>query len=118
MHVWFADVVTAHLRRSSEEEADDTGQVVSVRGSVVDVRFLQRLPAIYAVLRAVDESDLVLEVLAQLDAQTVRAIALTATRGLARGRLLRDTGQPLLAPVGSAVLSRMLDVLGRPIDRR
>ena len=30
---------------------------------------------------------------------------------------VRDTGGPLKAPVGRPVLSRMLDVFGKPIDR-
>ena len=44
------------------------GTVVSVRGSVVDIRFDERLPAIYSVLRAGMENQIVIEVLAQLDA--------------------------------------------------
>ena len=44
-------------------------------------------------------------------------IALTPTQGLARGMTVRDTGGPLKAPVGKAVLSRMFDVFGRCIDR-
>ena len=56
-----------------------------MRGSVVDVRFEQRLLPIYSVLRAGDEGRIVIEVLAQHDARPVRGIALTPTQGLARG---------------------------------
>ena len=93
------------------------GLVVSVRGSVVDVRFDAHLPPIYTVLRAGDEEQIVIEVLAQQDAYHVRGIALTPTQGLARGMAVEDTGGPLKAPVGHALLSRMLDVLGKTIDR-
>ena len=55
--------------------------------------------------------------LSQLDARHVRGIALTPTQGLARGMVVEDTGGPLIAPVGKAVLSRMFDVFGNPIDR-
>jgi len=58
------------------------GVVVSVRGSVVVVRFDQQLPPIYSVLRAGDQQQIVIEVLSQQDARTVRGIALTPTRGL------------------------------------
>ena len=58
------------------------------------------LPPIYSVLRAGDEGQIVIEVLAQLDAHHVRGIALTPTQGLARGMAVEDTGGPLKAPVG------------------
>ena len=93
------------------------GVVVSVRGSVVDIRFNEHLPPIYSVLRAGADKEIVIEVLAQRDAQCVRGIALTPTQGLARGMAVEDTGGPLKAPVGKGVLSRMFDVFGNAIDR-
>ena len=93
------------------------GPVVAVRGSVVDVLFEGQLPPIYSVLRAGAEGQIVIEVLAQRDAQHVRGIALTPTQGLARGMPVANTGGPLQAPVGKGILSRMFDVFGKPIDR-
>ena len=93
------------------------GAVVSIRGSVVDVRFDKHLPPIYSVLRAGDGGRIVIEVLTQRDEHCVRGIALTPTQGLARGMAVEDTGGPLKAPVGKAILSRMFDVFGKPIDR-
>ena len=93
------------------------GTVVAVRGSVVDVLFEGQLPPIYSVLRAGAEWQIVIEVLAQRDAQHVRGIALTPTQGLARGMPVANTGGPLQAPVGKGILSRMFDVFGKPIDR-
>jgi F-type H+-transporting ATPase subunit beta len=98
---------------------ENSGRVVSVRGSVVDVRFDGHLPPIYSVLRAgAEKKDIVIEVLAQRDARHVRGIALTPTQGLARGMAVEDTGGPLKAPVGKGVLSRMFDVFGNAIDRQ
>src|SRR5271155_827309 len=94
------------------------GAVVSVRGSVVDVRFDGHLPPIYSVLRAGSEKHIVIEVLAQRDARHVRGIALTPTQGLARGMAVEDTGGPLKVPVGKGILSRMFDVFGNAIDRQ
>jgi F-type H+/Na+-transporting ATPase subunit beta len=93
------------------------GVVVAVRGNVVDIRFDERLPPIYSLLRAGPERQIVIEVLAQSDARHVRGISLTPTQGLARGMAVEDTGGPLKAPVGKAVLSRMFDVFGDTIDR-
>ena len=94
------------------------GSVASVRGSVVDIRFDGRLPPIGSVLRAGSDKQIVIEVLAQRDARHVRGIALTPTQGLARGMAVTDTGGPLKAPVGKAILSRMFDVFGNAIDRQ
>ena len=88
-----------------------------MRGSVVDIRFDERLPPIYSVLRAGDQGQIVIEVLAQRDARHVRGIALTPTQGLARGMAVEDTGGPLKVPVGKGILSRMFDVFGNAIDR-
>jgi F-type H+-transporting ATPase subunit beta len=93
------------------------GIVTAVRGSVVDSRFEDHLPAIYSVLRAGQKNEIIIEVLAQQDGHHVRGIALTPTQGLARGMVVEDSGGPLKAPVGDAVLSRMFDVFGNPIDR-
>src|ERR1700678_1096649 len=94
------------------------GVVTSVRGSVVDVRFEDNLPPIYSLLRTGKDAAIAIEVLIQLDDHRVRGIALNPTQGLARGMAVEDTGGPLKVPVGKALLSRMFDVFGKPIDRQ
>lgn len=101
----------------NEATTSNIGTVVAVRGSVVDVKFEKNLPAIHTLLRAGDKEQIVIEVLAQRDAHHVRGIAMTPTQGLARGMAVQDSGGPLKAPVGKAILSRMFDVFGNPIDR-
>jgi F-type H+-transporting ATPase subunit beta len=103
---------------SKEAASRNRGAVVSVRGSVVDVRFEQSLPPVYSVLRAGADGTIVIEVMSQLDAHQVRGIALTPTQGLARGMSVDDTGGPLRAPVGKKIISRMFDVFGHAIDRK
>ena len=98
----------------------NAGVITAVRGSVVDVRFDSRLPPIRTLLRAgTDGADeaIAIEVLTQIDARQVRGIALTPMQGLARGMPVTDTGGPLRAPVGKAIMSRMFDVFGHAIDR-
>src|SRR5664279_3530441 len=102
----------------NESSSSNPGVVVSVRGSVVDVRFDQYLPSIFTVLRAGAERQIVIEVMAQLDSGRVRGIALTPTQGLARGMAVEDTGAPLQAPVGKKTISRMFDVFGRASHRQ
>jgi len=61
------------------------GTVVSIRGSVVDALFPERIPAIYNLLRTGEGGKIKIEVINHLDAQRVRGIALTPTQGLALG---------------------------------
>jgi F-type H+-transporting ATPase subunit beta len=110
------DIDTAAVMADGSR-APNRGEVASIRGSVVDIRFDARLPSIYSVLRTGTEHQVVIEVLAHLDSNHVRGIALTPTQGLARGMGVEDTGKPLQVPVGRGVLSRMLDVFGHTIDR-
>lgn len=95
-----------------------SGRVVSVHGSVVDVCFDDgELPALQeALLVPTEGARLVLEVQQHLDRRAVRAVALHPTSGLRRGDRAWRTLQPLRVPVGDAVLGRVLNVLGEPID--
>ena len=110
--------MSAGAGMETKTTSSNLGVVASVRGSVVDVRFDGLLPPIYSVLHAGAQNEIVIEVLAQRDARHVRGIALTPTQGLARGMVVTDTGGPLKAPVGKAILSRMFDVFGNAIDRQ
>lgn len=92
------------------------GSVVSVRGSVVDVHFSKQIPELYSQLKAGEPSQVTIEVVAHLNAQTVRGIALTPTAGLARGTPVIDTGHPLQVPVGHQLLGRMVNLFGEAID--
>ena len=103
--------------RPDKVDASPLGEVVAVRGSVVDVRFDAALPQITTLLQAGRDAKVLVEVATHLDAHRLRGIALTATQGLARGDQVRSTGGTLKAPVGPSVLSRMLNVFGQPIDR-
>lgn len=94
-----------------------SGEISAVRGSVVDVRFSARVPPIHTILRTGADGQVVVEVLAHLDAHHARCIALTPTQGLARGMTVEDSGGPLRAPVGEGIRARMFDVFGDTIDR-
>ena len=102
---------------NSNSTSANYGIVMSIRGSVVDAQFDNKLPAIYSVLHAGEGDAIVMEVHAQLGEHRVRAIALTPTQGLSRGMRVEDTGEPLQVPVGKGILSRMFDVFGNTIDR-
>ncbi len=93
------------------------GTVVAVRGSVVDTQFPQRLPNLYQRLSANGPNGpIVIEVVAHLDGQRVRGVALTPTQGLARGDVMVDEARPLQVPVGQHILGRIFNVFGETLD--
>lgn len=92
------------------------GRILAIRGNVVDVRFPPPLPSRQHQLCVQHDPVVVLEVQTHLSADTVRCIALTPTAGLGRGMAVDPQGTPLSIPVGEALLGRMLNVLGEPID--
>ena len=94
------------------------GKIISIRGSVVDVVFPDRLPEPKNLLKAGTNERVALEVVTYLSSELVRTIALTPTQGLARGSRVIDTGYPLQVPVGEANLGRMFNVFGETIDGR
>ncbi|MDY7015268.1 MAG: F0F1 ATP synthase subunit beta [Cyanobacteriota bacterium] len=106
------------MNPSEERQPPNRGQVVSIRSSTIDIRFDRQLPAIYNELRAGEHNQIAIETLNQLDARTVRGIALTPIFGLARGSAVIDTGKPFQVPVGKRLLGRMFNVLGETIDRQ
>ena len=64
----------AAMNETQQAGPKDGGNIVSVRGSVVDARFPGRLPPILNVLRAGDEEDIVIEVVSHLDARRIRGM--------------------------------------------
>jgi F-type H+-transporting ATPase subunit beta len=101
----------------------NTGTIVQVNGPVVDVEFPAALPAIYNALSVEyrvqnDPVSLTLEVQQHLGDRRVRTISMSGTEGLKRGYEVWDTGAPIAMPVGDAVMGRVFDVTGRPVDER
>jgi len=104
-------------------EIVNIGRITQVIGNVVDVKFPEgQLPLIYTALLVSnpgisdEEDNLVLEVAQHLGDRVVRTIAMDMTDGLVRGMPIKNTGEPIMMPVGDAGLGRVLNVVGRPVD--
>ena len=101
----------------------EMGRISQVIGAVVDVTFDKGdMPDIYNALfvsnpfLSDEEDNLVLEVAQHLGDRTVRCIAMDSTDGLVRGMPVKNSGAPITVPVGDAVLGRILNVVGKPVD--
>lgn len=96
------------------------GRVVQVVGPVVDVLFPKgNLPEINNAIEIDNRGvKLVVEVAQHIGDEVVRCIAMGPTEGLIRGLKAINTGSAITVPVGEAVLGRMFNVLGLPIDEK
>src|SRR4051812_35894034 len=101
------------------------GKITQVLGPVVDVEFPPGgLPEVYTALKVTNAGlgtaadNLTLEVSQHLGENTVRCISMDSTDGLARGQPVKNTSAPIMVPVGTATLGRILNVTGDPVDER
>lgn len=100
---------------------DKHGSVQAVRGAVLDVVFPDNapLPAINEALQIHWDrpESLIAEVQQHVAPHVVRAVAMQHTAGLMRGTAVESLGGPIQVPVGDAVLGRLINAMGEPIDR-
>ncbi|RMH14139.1 MAG: F0F1 ATP synthase subunit beta [Planctomycetota bacterium] len=100
------------------------GTITQVIGSTFDAQFPEdQLPEIYNAITVTWTQDgqsktLTGEIQQHLGGGRVRAVALGSTDGLCRGMTVVDTGQAVAVPVGEAVLGRVFNLLGDPIDKK
>ena len=100
----------------SVDEDKIFGKISTVRGSVVDIEFPDKLPPINSLIRTGENGSVIIEAAVHLNEQQIRGIALNTTAGLFRGDKAWTTGDPLKAPVGKELLGRMFNVFGDPMD--
>lgn len=97
----------------------NVGRITQVIGAVLDVRYPKgKLPAIHEAIRIArsDHGILMAEVAQHIGDDTVRCICMGTTDGLVRGMEAEALGHGICVPVGEAVLGRIFNVLGEPID--
>src|SRR5689334_19375157 len=103
-----------------QNNGQNVGKVIEIRGVVIDAVFTDNLPEIYTALRIAlpdGKGDLIAEVQQHLGDDRVRAVAMDSTDGIPRGVDVEDTGSPISVPVGQSTLGRIFNVLGDTIDR-
>ena len=103
------------------ETNTNTGYISQIIGPVLDIEFPNgALPPIYSAIsiKAVDGSQIIVEVQQLLGANKVRAVSMRSTDGLKRGAEAIDLGCPISVPVGVATLGRIFNVIGEPVDEQ
>lgn len=92
------------------------GKVVSVKGQIIEVEFLEEKPRIYDVLFAKDDKTCKMEVYTSASPTSFYCLALTNITQLHYGSVAISTGEPIKIPVGKEMLGRVVDTLGEPQD--
>lgn len=110
------------ITTSAANQGGAIGHIVRIVGPVVDVEFAPgQIPAIYNALTVeastpIGDVKVLLEVQLHLPGDLVRAVAMSSTDGLTRGLEVKDTGNPMMMPVGPETLGRIWNVMGEPVD--
>lgn len=92
------------------------GEVVGVRGQVVEVFFANEKPAVADLLVLVDDPEIKLEVYASSGKEKFFCLALTEIQKIYRGARVQNTHSRIEFPVGSELLGRVVDMFGGPLD--
>lgn len=96
--------------------AGPRGVITNLADLVVQVAFDDGLPALNELLTVENDAATPLLVQRLSDARTAICLNLLGDRGLQRGLAVRASGQGLQIPVGEALIGRVINALGQPID--
>src|SRR5438105_7827659 len=100
------------------------GQTIKIICPDLEIEFADKHPSIYYALTVEYDmpcsgrTKLTLVVQQHLGDNWVRAVAMSTTEGLKRGMEITDTGAPISMPVGEAVMGRVFNVTGEPVDEQ
>jgi F-type H+/Na+-transporting ATPase subunit beta len=93
-----------------------TGKVISIKGQIIEVEFLEEKPRIYDVLTFKEDDSVKMEVYTSASPNSFYCLALTQVTKLHHGSIVISTNQPIKIPVGPELLGRVIDTLGEPQD--
>src|SRR5258708_27528354 len=93
-----------------------TGKVVSVKGQIIEVEFLEKKPRFNDVLIAKDDDSVKMEVYRSATPNSFFCLALTNVTKLHHGSIVVSTEQPIRVPVGQEMLGRVINTLGEAQD--
>lgn len=110
------------MSTASDSIKKTAGRVVSVQGPVVDVKFdrSEDVPNIYSVIetKTIDGTIVTCEVAEHLPGNVARCIAINSTINIQRNAEAIVAGTGIQVPVGEALYTRIISMLGKPIDQK
>ena len=112
-----ADEITSILRQEIENydraiDVSEVGSVISVGDGIARIHGLEKVMAGELIEFGHDVSGIAMN----LEEDQVGAVLLGEYQHIREGDEVRRTGQIMSVPVGDAMIGRVVDALGRPID--
>lgn len=92
------------------------GKVVRVLGQIVEVAFTGEKPAIRDILTLANDKTVLLQVYSSSAANTFYCFCLASHEKIFRGAIVSNTQKPLTARLSPALLGRVVDMFGNPVD--
>ena len=97
----------------------NTARIIGVKGFVVEVEFMgDQKPQIHDILIMESNDKVKLQVFRSSTKNNFYCLCLAHVEEVFRGARVINTGEPLYVPVGDAVLGRVIDIFGGPVDGR
>ncbi|HUD19760.1 MAG TPA: F0F1 ATP synthase subunit beta [Patescibacteria group bacterium] len=114
-------VVAQEQKKPAQAPVGDFhGRVRAVRGQIVEVEYdsTEFLPKFYDILTSPEKPKLRLEVYAYSEDNSLFCLSLTKRSELYRNMPIITTGAPLQVLAGKAVLGRVFNLFGDPVDNK
>ncbi|HSX08801.1 MAG TPA: F0F1 ATP synthase subunit beta [Candidatus Saccharimonadales bacterium] len=93
-----------------------TGKIVSVKGQIIEVEFVEGKPRFNDVLYYKEDPKVKMEVYRSASPNSFFCLALTDVVKLHHGAVVLSSEQPIKIPVGKEMLGRVVNTLGEPQD--
>ncbi len=94
----------------------DAGKIISLRGHVVEVEFLNVTPAIHDVVVLEKDPQTQMEVIVSSGPRRFYCFLLNESIHLQKGASVINTNESIMIPVGKSVLGRVFDIFGTVQD--
>ncbi|MBI4089080.1 MAG: F0F1 ATP synthase subunit beta [Candidatus Levybacteria bacterium] len=95
---------------------DNFGKIIGVQGQIIEVEFKNHQPSIHDILVLQDDDSIKMQVAFPSGATSFFCLSLYPTDKLYRGLKVINTKKPILIPIGKALLGRVINIVGEPID--
>lgn len=93
-----------------------SGKIIGIQGQIIEVEFGRDKPNIHDILVTETSPPVKMEVFVSSHDSSFFCLNLSTTNFLYRGMRVINTKKPILVPVGTHVLGRVIDIFGSPLD--
>lgn len=94
----------------------DYGKIIGIQGQIVEVEFRRSQPNLHDILVLENDPTYKMEVFASKEGNRFFTLSLSSPQKMSRGMKVVNTKKPILVPVGTDLLGRVIDIFGQPLD--